>query len=190
MSAPQHPEALALCSCKDTRRTHKEQSQTHSKHPCVPWTEWIHLDVPNSPLTLVERGCINAGRSLCVSKPYSLGGADTDIDSWITTPLPESIKSLHGIDWAGGRGGRVDVGTGGGGGEQQNAKIHRWIFDCVSPSLLCAEKREGKKWVDRRWSRRRYLPQTDYCLTSGARASKIKMRRKQLRRLKISLHQT
>lgn len=189
MSAPQHPEALALCSCKDARRTHKEQSHAQSKHPCVPRTEWIHLDVPSRPLTLVERGCINAGRSLCVSKPYSLGSADTDIDSWITTPLPESIKSLHGIDWAEGGGREWMWGQG---EEVASIRTLKSIdgFLTVSPSLLCAEKREGKKWVDRRWSRRRYLPQTDYCLTSGARASKIKMRRKQLRRLKISLHQT
>lgn len=107
---PQHPEALALCSCKDARHTHKEQSQAHSKHPCALLTEWIRLDIPNGPLTLVERGCINAGHSLCVSKPYSLSGADTDIDSWSTTPLPESIKSLHGIDWAGRKSGCGDRG--------------------------------------------------------------------------------
>lgn len=38
------------------------------------------------------------------------------------------------------------MGTGRGGGEQQDAKIHRWIFDCVSPSLLCAgEKVSGQE---------------------------------------------
>lgn len=33
---------------------------------------------------------------------------DTDIDCWITTPLPESIKSPHWIDWAGAESGSGD----------------------------------------------------------------------------------
>lgn len=61
----------------------------------------------------------------------SLRCADTDIDCWITTPLPESIKSLHRIDLAGKESGSGDRR----GGEQQDSEIHRWIFDSPWPTL-------------------------------------------------------
>lgn len=74
----------------------------------------------------------------------SLHCADTDIDCWITTPLPESIKSLHRIDLA-----VEESGSGKRGAVQQDSEIHRWIFVSPWPALsvifFCVLKNRREK---------------------------------------------
>lgn len=62
----------------------------------------------------------------------SLRGVDTDIDCWITTPLPESIKSLHRIDLAGEESGSGDKG---GGQSNRTLKSIDGFLDSLWPTL-------------------------------------------------------
>lgn len=60
----------------------------------------------------------------------------------------------------------VGTGWGGGGGEQQDSEIHRWIFDSQWPALsvilLCVLRNQREKLTRQQRSRQRYLLQADY----------------------------
>lgn len=89
-------------------------------------------------------------RHYCCPLPPS---ADTDIDCRIKTPLPESIKSLHGIDLAKtGKGGRRE----GTGTPSINWFLTFCAWRCQSFSFVSKPEGQTDSTADR------YLLQTDY----------------------------
>lgn len=95
----------------------------------IEYTQNKYIQTHKRPPDPIERGALILPAPSV--SPASLHGADTDIDSWITNPSPESIKSVCRIDLA----------------EQQDSEIHRWISDSpwLSVILYCVLRNQRRR---------------------------------------------